>query len=71
MKTKTIISSLFIFTTIVIFSFFINVGYIYLKGGEITNIFSEWLNKSLRITDIFPKVALSTLLGYYWVKQRK
>lgn len=71
MKTKIIIYSLFVFALVVAFSFFINVGYIYLKGGEITKVFSEWLNKSLRITDILPKVALSILLGYYWVKQHK
>lgn len=71
MKAKLFFSVAFIFALFMAFSFFINVGYIYLKGGDITDIFFEWLNKSLRITNVLPKLFFSILLGYYWIKQRK
>lgn len=71
MKTESFIYTLLIFLLVVAFSFFLNVGYIYIKGGEVTGIFSEWVNKSLRITDILPKLFFSILLGYYLVKKNK
>lgn len=71
MKTKIVTYILFIFLLVVASSFLLNVGYIYIKGGEVTGILSEWVNKSLRITDILSKLFFSILLGYYLVKKNK
>lgn len=65
MKAKIFFNILFVFALVVAFSLFINVGYICLKGGDISDVFSEWLNKSLRTTNVLPKLFFSILLGYY------